>query len=156
MIKRLITPSPSSPPLKGGEVKRLNRKGDTLVEVLISMVLFLFIFMAVLSTALLAVDSNTRNMLRNEAVRIAAESMSGARNIPFANLPNLIGASPPGAQGTVVISRNFRNFTEPFTVTNAVTALDASDDQVTVSVSWNWKGQPVPYTYTIQSVISNQ
>ncbi|MDA8388928.1 MAG: prepilin-type N-terminal cleavage/methylation domain-containing protein [Nitrospiraceae bacterium] len=146
------------------------RRGDTLVEVLIAMVLFLFIFMAVLSTALLATDSNTKNMLRNEAVSIAAQSMSGARNIAFTNLPNSVPpANPsgpvtngltctpngPAVSNAVAVIRNFRNFQETFCVTNAVDALDANPnnhDLVTVTVTWDWKGRQQPQ-YQIQSVI---
>ncbi len=140
----------------GRAIGSLNSRGDTLVEVLISMVLFLFIFMAVLSSALLAIDSNTKNMLRNEAVRIAAQSMSGARSIASNAFANMQQAIPVGPVGAVSISRNFRNFAEPFTVTNAVAPLDSSNENylVSVTVTWSWKGQPQT-PYTIQAVISN-
>ena len=130
-----------------GKSEILTRDGDTLVEVLIAMVLFLFIFMAVLSTALLAIDSNTRNMLRNEAGSIASQSMSGARSHTFATLPN--------AAGNFHMTRNFRNFEETYSVTNAVMPLDQNPnnhDLVTVTVTWNWKGQQQP-KYVIQSVV---
>ncbi len=131
-------------------IVRPGSRGDTLVEVLIAMVLFLFIFMAVLSTALLAIDSNTGNMLRNEAVRIAAQSMSGARNWSFDNLANL----PGQGAAPITINRNFRNFTEPFTVTNTPVSEDSNDYLITVAVNWKWRGQP--HAYTITSVISRQ
>ena len=113
---------------------------------MISMVLFLFIFMAVLQTSLLAIDSNTRNMLRNEAVRIAAQSMNGARAAQFFNLAN----------STVTIQSNFRKFPETYIVNSTVVPISqtggvVTSKQVTVDVQWQWRGQP--YHHTIQSVI---
>ena len=128
---------------------RAGRRGDTLVEVMIAMVLFLFIFIAVLQSSLLAIDSNTRNMLRNEAVKIAAQSMNTARSMPFDNLLNMAG------QGInpVYISRNFRNMPAiRFAVTNTPSSVSQDDDQLIVKVTWNWRG--TQYTHQIQSVIS--
>ena len=135
-------------------IKRGNQRGDTLVEVLIAMVLTLFIFMAVLASALLATDTNTRNMLRNEAARIAAQSMSWARSCAFANM-----AKPPtqgGPLGSFQTTSNFRNFQEPYSVTNGVTQLDHPNnhDLITVTVQWSWRGQQQT-PYTVQSVIGN-
>lgn len=135
------------------------------------MVLFLFIFMAVLSSALLAVDSNTRNMLRNEAVNIAAQAMSDAKNYAFANItrkttdtprgPDTAGVNCPLSTGAVpnaIAIRapiNFRNFKENFCVANSVVPIstDKNDVMVTVTVTWPWKGQA--YTHTIQTAIEN-
>ena len=125
----------------------MGRTGDTLVEVMISLVLFLFIFMAVLQTSLLAIDSNTRNMLRNEAVRIAGQSLESARSFPFANLNNLPGQAP----NPIIINRNFRSFPEQYTITNTPSSVSTDDEQVRVQVQWKWKGQT--YTHTIQTVI---
>ena len=126
-----------------------------MVEVLIAMVLTLFIFMAVLSTAILAIDSNTKNMLRNEAARIAAQSMSGARSFTFANMQS---PSPQGPAGAFQTTRNFRqNLSETYTISNAVAALDQNPndhDEVTVKVTWNWKGRQ--QQYIMQSVVNGQ
>ncbi len=128
-----------------GDSSRPAVRGDSLVEVMIAMVLFLFIFIAVLQTSLLAMDADTRNMLRNEAIRIAAQSMNEARSKPFANLAN--------TAGTYTINRSFRSMTIPFTVINSPVAISQDDEQMTVQVKWNWRGQP--YTHTIQTVINN-
>ncbi len=126
--------------------RHFNKKGDTLVEVMIAMVLFLFIFIAVLQTSLLAIDSNTRNMLRNEAVKIAGQSMNIARSMPFNNLPNMAGQANP-----ITITRNFRSFPVNYLVTNTPVSISQDDEQVTVQVVWPWRGQS--YTYRIQTVI---
>jgi prepilin-type N-terminal cleavage/methylation domain-containing protein len=51
----------------------LNNKGLTLVEVLIASVITLVLFMALMQTALLSIDMNTGNDMRNEAIRITDE-----------------------------------------------------------------------------------
>ncbi len=113
---------------------------------MIAMVLFLFIFIAVLQTSLLAVDADTRNMLRNEAIRIAAQSMNQARSVPFAALAN--------TAGTFTVYRKFRSMTIPFTVINTPVPIsqEGDDEQFKVEVQWKWRN--TPYTHMIQTVIS--
>ncbi len=134
---------------------------------MISLVLFLFIFMAVLQTSLLAIDSDTRNMLRNEAIRIAAQSMNGTRywanaapanmTTPTPNGPSTSGHTcqlPNGAiQNSVAFNVKFRNFTENFCVSNTVANISPNDNQVIVTVQWQWKGQT--YQHAIQSVVAS-
>ena len=59
---------------------RINKKGVSLVEVMISLVILLIVSMGLLQASLLSIDSNVRNELRDEAVRIASESMAQRRS----------------------------------------------------------------------------
>ena len=73
-----------------------NKKGLTLVEVMISLVVLLLVFLALLQTALVSIDSNMTNVLRDEAVNIAEEQMNIARNIDYDSLPaGTTDVSPP-------------------------------------------------------------
>lgn len=74
----------------------LNKKGLTLVEVLIAMVVLLLVSLAMLQTALLGIDSNMRNVLRDEAVSIAEQRMNYTSSIPFATLALWAGLSDNG------------------------------------------------------------
>ncbi len=50
---------------------------------MIAFVVLLFVFLALMQTALVSIDSNMRNVLRDEAVRVAEERMNAHRNVPF-------------------------------------------------------------------------
>ena len=74
-------------------MKALNKKGMTLVEVMIAMLLSLVIFLALMQTSLISIDQNMRSSLRDEAVRIAEMRMDQTRNILFtATTDNLTGS----------------------------------------------------------------
>jgi len=134
-------------------VAMLNKKGMTLVEVLIALVVLLLVFLALMQTALMGIDSNMINILRDEAVGIAEMSMSEARNVPFDSL------APVTITGTV--TRSFRNMARNFTVTRTVTDFRGGEDkQVNVTVTWEWKEKTVaggnPYTHSISTLLRRQ
>jgi type II secretory pathway pseudopilin PulG len=120
----------------------LNKSGVSLVEVLIALVISLLVFLAVMQTALVGIDANMRNVLRDEAVNIAEMRLREARSVPFAALLS---------KGPDVIQRDVRKITNfQFTVNDVVDEIDgdqntATDDgdirRATVTVNWQWKGQ---------------
>lgn len=65
---------------------RMNKKGVTLVEVMIALVVLLFVFMGLLQAALLSIESNTKNLLRDEMTRLVAERTAEIKNISFDNV----------------------------------------------------------------------
>jgi len=126
-----------------------DKKGLTLVEVLIAMTVLLLVSLAMMQTALLSIDSNMVNLLRDEAVNIAELRMSEARNTSFDGLT--------AGSSTATVNRNFRKIaTVPFSVTRTVTDLNTDNKQITITVTWEWKEKTVangnPYTHTITSI----
>jgi prepilin-type N-terminal cleavage/methylation domain-containing protein len=131
------------------EAVLLNKKGLTLVEVMIALVVLLVVSLALMQTALVSINSNMSNVLRDEAVNIAEMRMNEARNTPF---NNLIGTS------TAPISRNFRNIANfQYTVTRTITDLNSDNKQVNITVLWEWKENTVangnPLTHSITSIV---
>ena len=129
----------------------LNKKGLTLVEVMIALVVLLLVFLALMQTALVSIDSNMINALRDEAVNIAEEKMNEERNKTFDN----IQSSP-----AVNVSRNIRNIpsaTLNYKATRTVTQLNADSKQVTITVTWDWKDKTLAngteYKHTISTVL---
>ncbi len=61
----------------------VTQDGVSLVEVMIALVVLLLVFMGLLQAALLGIDSNMRNIIRDEAVTVAAMRMEEARSMPF-------------------------------------------------------------------------
>jgi type IV pilus assembly protein PilV len=135
------------------EVALLNKKGLSLVEVMIALVVVLVVFLALMQTALVSIDSNMINVLRNEAVSIAEMRMNEARNTLFDNL----GAGT--TSGTV--TRNIRNITNfQYTVTRTVISRGTDNKQIDISIRWEWKEKTVangnPYTHSITTILRRQ
>ena len=135
------------------EAALLNKKGLTLVEVMIALVIVLLVFLALMQTALVSIESNTVNILREEAVSVAEMRMNEARNIPFASLVSDASSVP--------VTRNIRNITGGFTFNTLMTVVelggdgslatdDADNRQVNIVVTWQWKGNP--YTHSITTI----
>jgi len=149
----------------------LNKKGLTLVEVMIALVIFLFVFFALMQTALVSIDANMINTLRNEAVNIAEMRMNEARNEPFASVVPDTGSlivdgcasvdCPTGFSATgECFPMNVRSISGFKFCTNLTcTELggdgncatdDADNKQVNITVGWKWKGEN--YTHRITTV----
>jgi hypothetical protein len=144
----------------------LNKGGLTLVEVLIALVVVLFVFLALMQTALVSIDANMTNNLRNEAVSIADMRMNNARSVPFVSLVSDAGSlsgcnCPAGFSPTGdCVRRDLRNIPQFNFCTNltcqelggdANCATDDSDNkQIIITVGWNWRGNP--YTHRITTI----
>lgn len=119
--------------------------GLTLIEMMIALVVLLLVSLAMMQTALVSIDANMTNALRDEAVGIAEMSMSEARNTPFDTL-----AAPSGT-----VTRNIRNITNfQYSLSGTVTSAGTDAKQVDISVTWTWKGQT--YTHTISTIVRRQ
>jgi prepilin-type N-terminal cleavage/methylation domain-containing protein len=139
------------------EIVMLNKKGVTLVEVMISLVILLLVFLALMQTALVSINANMNNVLRDEAVSIAEQRINEARSVPYDALISDAAALPAGVdcQTTFTvgeqIERNFRNIlSKDFCTNMTVTPLGAAGDarQVNVRVIWNWKGEAFMHSIT--------
>jgi prepilin-type N-terminal cleavage/methylation domain-containing protein len=125
-----------------------DKKGFSLVEILISLVLLLIVFLALTQTAMVSIDSNMTNILRDEAVSIAEMSMNEARNIPFDNL----------ADSNDTVNRNFRNIANfQYNVSRIITPLGSNNKQIDITVTWDWKNRTVangnPYSHSISTIM---
>jgi prepilin-type N-terminal cleavage/methylation domain-containing protein len=116
----------------------INNKGVTLVEVMISLVIFLIVFMGLMQTALLSIDGNVRNVQRDEAIAIANGELDDLKNVPFGTI----------AAGTNcrTVSRDFRNISKQFNLCDTITDLPDPDGTVktksiTVVIGWNHKNE---------------
>jgi prepilin-type N-terminal cleavage/methylation domain-containing protein len=132
-----------------------NNKGVTLVEVMIALVVLLIVFLGLMQTALLSIDSNLRNIYRDEAITIASQEMSCLKNTPFDSLTVGTacgtGVSPYclSAAGTPIpYTRKFRNITKSYTICDAITNLDTDTRTVQVLVGWDHRNETPPITPT--------
>ncbi len=119
-----------------------NERGTTLVEILIAMLLTAIVFSGLITTGLLVANKNVENLLRDEAVSIAEEGMSEARNSAFTSL----------ASSASTTTRDFRGITAfQFNIQRTVAALDTNNKQVDITVTWNRKG--MNYRHSISTVV---
>lgn len=124
-----------------------NNKGLTLVEVLIAMLVLLFASIAMMQTALVSIDANMINVLRDEAIRIAEEQMNETRNTNFDALVK--------GTTTVPVTRDLRKITAfSYTVTRTIADLNPDNKRIDITVTWTWKGNP--YTHEIISILRRQ
>ena len=124
-----------------------NSKGFTLVEVMVSLVVLLLVFLGLMQGALLAIDTNVQTMLRQDAVDFGMAQMQAARDAGYASL-----SGSPAV--TVTQTKTYRNnISVTFTSVRTVTTLDANNLQVSVSVTWPWRGQT--YSFATATILSN-
>lgn len=111
-----------------------DKKGLTLIEVMIASLIILILFLALMQSVLLSVNMNNKNQLRDVAVNIAEDRMRELRSLVFdsADLADTGGVSAD--DGTV--TRSFRNFTRVFTRTRTIANLGAAGKSITVGVSY--------------------
>lgn len=139
----------------------LNKKGFTLVEIMIALVVTLVVFLALMQTALVNIGSNMINVLRDEAVSIAEMRMDQARNTAFDSLASDSILLPAGVDCPAAftdgsangqrLQRNIRNISnKDFCARMAVTG-SGDTRQVNVEVRWRW--EDVDYSHSISTIL---
>ncbi len=122
-------------------------KGLSLVEVMMAFLVLLVTSLALMQTALVSIESNMKNVLRDEAASVAEQRLNDARSTPFDAVVS--DPTPP-----VVINRTLKNMQVSYNTTMVVNTLDVTNKQVGVTVTWPWKG--VNYTHSATTIIRRQ
>jgi len=130
----------------------LNKKGVTLIEMMISLVILLIVSLALMQTSLLGMKTNVQNAVRDEAVNITEMRMNQLRSLsfPVPDGPTNDLTATTNALDTAV-TRTFRGFTATYTPRRTVTDLNEESKQITVSVSWLFGGKS--YTHTVTTIM---
>jgi prepilin-type N-terminal cleavage/methylation domain-containing protein len=129
-----------------------NNKGFTLVEIVVSMVIVLVLLLSLVQAALLTIDSNMRNLLRDEGFRIADQRMNGMlvdngnnsyqglRETPFDRLYS--AASPNWACTSYKVVRSFRNIAKKeYSVCWRIRTFSPDVLTLDVAVGWDYKNE---------------
>lgn len=136
-----------------------DKKGLTLIEVIISLAVLLIVFLGMMQTVAISVNFNVKNTLRDEAVKIAEERMNALKSTSFSDaILNTTGGAyvlddvdpnTIGVQSTV--TRSFRNFDIVFTSTKRVEDINTDNKRVNIRISWAWKAEN--YTHEIEMML---
>jgi prepilin-type N-terminal cleavage/methylation domain-containing protein len=137
-----------------------NKKGMTLIEIMIALLLLAVVSLAVMQTALVGMRTNLQNAERDEAVNIADQRLNELNSRATGTYFN--GGTPtiPGGDFTIgpyvepTISRNFRGFSVNYIPTRNVTKLNATTMQVTMAVSWVYSKQT--FTHQVTTIMRKQ
>jgi type IV pilus assembly protein PilV len=118
-----------------------NKKGLTLVEVMIALLILLVVSLALMQTAMVSIDANTRNASRDEAVKIAEELIDEARSLPFDDFDQNGTTDPDPLTMNGTVTRQIRNTTITYTTTTVVDTFNEDNKEIDIAVSWTWAGQ---------------
>ncbi|NTW60219.1 MAG: hypothetical protein HGB21_02735 [Nitrospirae bacterium] len=126
---------------------KLDNKGMSLLEVMIASVFLMVVSLALVQTSLLGFQENLRNSLREEAVRIADQTIGDLRARAWTQtfIDPLLN---PGVT-TATMTRNLRSFQKDFSVTTTITDLSTGIKQITVKVDWTYKGPTFSHSTTV-------
>jgi len=126
---------------------KLNNKGMSLLEVMIATVFLMVVSLALLQTSLLGFQENLRNSLRDEAVRIADQRIGDlrARTYTKAFTDPMLNSGV----NTTTMTRKLRSFQKDFSITTTITDLSSDNKQITVVVSWTYKGPTFSHSTTV-------
>lgn len=119
-----------------------NKKGFTLIEVLVAICILSISMLAILEAVVITMEHNLNNVSRDESVRIAEAKMNELRNTAFSTL----------ASGSSNVTRNFRNFTRTFNVQWTINNLSANSIAIVVMVTWTHRG--IQHTHSVTSMVS--
>ena len=134
--------------------------------------------MGLIQASLLSINHNLRNEARDEAVRVAANSMGLLRSFrfdcgeldPTGNSPLVNGGLAgnyatcrPAALTAAQIAQinnpsgNFRNFSLPggYTVTKGIDNINANTKKLAVRVQWKYPGETDVQSHTIYYTMGN-
>lgn len=116
---------------------------------IVALAILLVASLAMMQTAILGMNTNVQNEMRDEAVSIAEMKMNELRSKHF---NDLIVTGPSGTTEPS-ISRSIRAFTVIYIPVKTINAINADSRQIGIAVSWNHKGQT--YKHGVMSIISN-
>jgi len=108
-----------------------NKKGFTIIETLVAMVLFSLVLIFMLQSFLLAYRLNFEKLVKDEITKIAQEELEKIRNTSFSNIVPSCSNACTNHPTSCQITRQVRNKTLTFWEEISVSGYDANHNPVT-------------------------
>ena len=125
-----------------------DKRGFTLVEVLVTLMILGLGMMATVVGIMSALDHNLMNEMRNDAIKIAQEQEEAARNMPYANIQNIAATQTITRQVRKTLVNYTVNFSRP-----SVAAGGAGMGMTIVQFTVNWTFKKNSYSYVLQTIV---
>lgn len=116
-----------------------NKKGLTLIEVMVALLVLLIVFVGMMQAIAVAVNMNVKNQLRGEGVKAADERISVLKNLSFGDA--LLNNTGGAWAADTTIKGHFRNFDMDFISTKRITDINADNKRIEIQVTWTWKNE---------------
>lgn len=130
-----------------------NKKGVTLIEMMISLLIIMIVFLALMQTTVIGLSTNLQNSLRDEAVGIAEMRMNELKGLRFTN-SSVDANLAAGVTAEADVSRNIRGFSVNYSPTRTIADISFDSKQITIMITWSYKNHN--YTHTITSIMRKQ
>ncbi len=130
---------------------KLDNRGMSLIEVLAAVLILMVVWLALMQMSVIGYRENMKNILRDEAINVAAARMNELRSLRFGHV-DMTQTSDTGVVEPVV-ARLVRSSLGPFnfTPTRIIKDINTFSKQVTLSIAWTWRGKG--YTHRITSIM---
>jgi prepilin-type N-terminal cleavage/methylation domain-containing protein len=125
-----------------------NKKGFTLVEVLVTLLILAFGLMASIVGIMAGVDHVMLNEMRSEAIKIAQEQEEAVRNMDYGTIAQIANSQ--------TISRQIRKANIPYVVTITTTAAGSvvsTKGARLVEFNVSWKFKNTSHSYDLQTIV---
>ena len=124
--------------------------GFTLIEIVIALFVLITALLALISTTVIVVKSNTFSQTMTTATTLAKDKMEQLKNTAYASLTGGTDYAKPDST-VLTASTSETTYTRTWTVTNDGTPA-AGMKTITVSVVWAWQGEN--HTVLISSIVA--
>ncbi len=133
-------------------INHCDKRGFTLVEVMVSLLILAFGMLASIIGIMKALDYSLMDEMRSDAVKIAQEQQEAARNMDYNAIPQIPGTAPNGQQITREVRKQLVTYTVFCNLPQSPPAAAGLGGRIVdFKVQWTFKG--ITYSYDLQTIV---